>query len=100
MCTRMPVKVRLRRGNQAMPRLLTRTLSTGKVKERSIPFVRGLEGVQEAMQHAVEMEQGNGRGICQDHVLELYLTSPTMPNLDLLDLPGIVSSFSKLLLVY
>ena len=92
MCTRMPVKVRLRHGDQSIPRLMTRTLSTRRVEERAIPLVRGLEGVQEAMEEAVKREQGSGRGICQDHVLELHLTSPTMPNLDLLDLPGIVTA--------
>jgi hypothetical protein len=92
MCTRMPVKVKLRRGPQQMPRLITRNLTTGGLEQLNIPVVSGMEDVARAMEAAVAKEQGSKRGICQEHILELHITSPSNPNLDLLDLPGIVTA--------
>ena len=92
MCTRMPVKVKLRRGLQEMPRLITRNLTTGELEQVDIPVASGMEDVANAMEAAVAKEQGAKKGICQEHILELHITSPSNPNLDLLDLPGIVTA--------
>ena len=91
----MPIKVRLRKGDKTIPKLVTRNTTTNATTECDMPVISGREDVRAAMEAAVRQEQKGGRGVCREHVLELTITAPNMPNLDLLDLPGIVSSAVK-----
>jgi len=94
-CTRLPIHVRLRRSEQAQaPRLEIYNIET-KTTERG-PYViaaqSGATDVSEEMRRILTEEQGSLRGVSSNRIIILHITSPTVPFLDLIDMPGIVTA--------
>ena len=99
LCTRLPIRIYLRRSAVAkQPRLElmnTDTKPYKSVDEEKFCVVGGMNSLRDEMEKAINLERekrpGIRGGFCMDHILNLYLEGPDLPNLDLIDLPGLVS---------
>ena len=93
-CTRMAIKVELRRGAAKPAELQVVDLVTQEpVSEPAIITLEaGERDVRVAMDKAIRAEHSELTGISQTRMLVLRVTSPTVPSLDLVDLPGLVSA--------
>ena len=94
LCTRMPIKIQLRRTPEPKPPTLERFNLETKQTEgppRTITL-SGKMDVRLAMEDAMRAECGVVTGISRTHMLILSVNSPDVPNLDLVDLPGLVSA--------
>jgi hypothetical protein len=91
--TRVPVEIMMRRGPMQVPTLsvVARDDSGHIITVRSCPLVAGLaqSAVTEAME-AILAE--HAASFTAEQRIRLELTGPTLPNLTLLDLPGLVSA--------
>eukprot|EP01041_Mallomonas_annulata_P009012 gene9012-18658_t len=96
-CTRMAIHVRLRRGPAKPPLVEVYDKVAGAVlRDMVIPMEKGNEYVNDAMERILMAENdGVIRGICNRKMLVLHVSSPSAPNLDLVDLPGLVSTFVR-----
>eukprot|EP00607_Mallomonas_marina_P000826 CAMPEP_0182434958 /NCGR_PEP_ID=MMETSP1167-20130531/72812_1 /TAXON_ID=2988 /ORGANISM="Mallomonas Sp, Strain CCMP3275" /LENGTH=1273 /DNA_ID=CAMNT_0024625429 /DNA_START=176 /DNA_END=3997 /DNA_ORIENTATION=- len=96
-CTRMAIHVRLRRGPARPPLVEVYDKAAGAVlRDMVIPMEKGNEYVNDAMERILMAENdGVIRGICNRKMLVLHVSSPSAPNLDLVDLPGLVSTFVR-----
>jgi hypothetical protein len=96
-CTRMAIHVRLRRGPAKPPLVEVYDKVAGTVlRDMVIPMEKGNEYVNDAMEKILMSENdGMIRGICSKKMLILHVSSPSAPNLDLVDLPGLVSTFVR-----
>lgn len=95
LCTRMPIKIQLRRTLRPEPPVLeTKNTRTGAIEgaPRIITLAAGEVDVREAMESAIIREHRRLVGISQERMLILSVSSPDVPDLDLVDLPGLVSS--------
>ena len=95
LCTRLPIKIQLRRTPLASPPTLQVVDVDTQAPEsaaRTIPLVNGEIDVREAMEELVRKEHSDGKGISKKRMLVLSLSSPDVPTLDLVDLPGLVSA--------
>jgi hypothetical protein len=93
-CTRMAIKVELRRtAVAAPPELQVVDLKTQEPmgKKRIVTLVAGSLDVSAAMEEAIREEHSGLVGVSQSRMLVLRVHSPTVPSLDLVDLPGLVS---------
>lgn len=93
-CTRLKIEVRLRRGQAIMPRLEVVDARTGRTVRPSIevPLVTANVDVREAMEELV-IEHNNGlEGVDITRVIRVHVQHPDVPNLDVIDLPGVVTS--------
>ena len=93
-CTRIPIHVRLRRTEKPLaPRLVVWNKSTEKVEQTitMIPTDSGHYYVRAAMEEILLEEQGQLKGIVMDKIIILHIDNPSVPSLDLVDLPGLVS---------
>eukprot|EP00929_Paragymnodinium_shiwhaense_P091172 TRINITY_DN51204_c0_g1_i1.p1 TRINITY_DN51204_c0_g1~~TRINITY_DN51204_c0_g1_i1.p1 ORF type:complete len:1580 (+),score=438.80 TRINITY_DN51204_c0_g1_i1:194-4933(+) len=122
LCTRAVIKVRLRRGPQQDPRLLVEDMDTSReessqrVKRENLGDAVLAEMTRQVRLEALRKEQqGQGSakedgtkakealggplepsdGICTEKVIIVELTSPTSPNLDIADCPGLVAARSR-----
>ena len=96
-CTRMAIQVRLRRGPSKPPLVEVFDKTSGTIlRDLVVPMEKGHEFVQDAMERII-MAEHNGAisGVSHDKVLILHVSSPIAPNLDLVDLPGLVSTFVR-----
>lgn len=92
------IHVRLRRSDQALPPKLevhnVKTMTT-----ENGPCVITAQScaadVSEEMRKIIEDEQGSMRGVSASKIIIVHITSPDVLFLDLVDLPGIVTSPSK-----
>ena len=92
-CTRMAIRVHLRRGPIMAPRLDVFDKQTGSVMwSKVIPMERGREFVKEAMESVLIQEFGGLTGVSKTKMLILHITGPQCPDLDMVDLPGLVST--------
>ncbi len=96
MCTRLPIHVRLRNTHKCMPATLavfnTRT-NTPEGQAQVIPMEYGVVDVREKMQEIIEREHGNAsRAVSTDCIIILTIQSPHVPTIDLIDMPGFVST--------
>jgi hypothetical protein len=94
-CTRLPIHVRLRRSDRGLPpRLEVFNLIT-KTTERG-PYIiaaqSGAADVSEEMGRIIKEEQGALRGVSATRIIILHVSSPDVPFLDLIDMPGLVSA--------
>mmetsp|Transcript_12257 Transcript_12257/g.30766 ORF Transcript_12257/g.30766 Transcript_12257/m.30766 type:complete len:695 (+) Transcript_12257:357-2441(+) len=95
-CTRMPVHVRLRNVEQCQ----AATNKRDNITEEGpyiIPTETGAIDVREKMQEIVSKEDAaqNGHhqsGLAMDRVIIIKVSSPYVPSIDLIDLPGLVAS--------
>jgi hypothetical protein len=95
-CTRLPIHVRLRRSDQAEPPRLEVVNVTTNTTERG-PYViasqSGAADVSKEMRKIIEEEQGGElRGVSASRIIIVHITSPDVPCLDLIDMPGLVST--------
>jgi hypothetical protein len=94
-CTRLPIHVRLRRSDKAMPPKLEVYNVSAKATERgpyTIAAQSGVADVSEEMRRIIVEEQGGLRGVCAHRIIILHITNPNVPCLDLVDMPGIVTA--------
>ena len=74
MCTRMPIKVKLRNRTDGGKMPLLRRRSTKTCDTFVVPMVQLPRELKKIMEEAVKVEQGgNHRGICHEHILELEI---------------------------
>ena len=91
LCTRVPIRIRLRTGTkQATLKVLSisengETILDTKVIEDDIQLV-----LHQMMNSLLSDLDSNERGIRSDRLIEVELWSEKYPNIDLLDLPGLV----------
>ena len=57
-----------------------------------MPMERGREFVKEAMETCLIQEFGGLTGVSKTKMLILHITGPNCPDLDMVDLPGLVST--------
>ena len=94
-CTRMAIKVELRRTPKATaPELQVVDLQTQKPvgRTRIVTLEAGSRDVSKAMEAVIREEHNDLVGVSQTRMLVLRVASPTVPSLDLVDLPGLVST--------
>jgi hypothetical protein len=95
LCTRLPIHVRLRRCSAPRaPRLEVYDSSTGATLEGpwEIPMGSGHREILAKMEELVWGEDNLGRGVHTERSLIVHVDSPSVPSLDLVDLPGLVQS--------
>lgn len=91
-CTICPIRVHLRRtASTQIAEVFIRNLQTkAEHHKRSVAMDVICNAVNEMMRTVLTMEPG--QGIASNHEIVVSFSSPSMPNLDLLDLPGLVGS--------
>eukprot|EP00873_Tetraselmis_striata_P001298 jgi/Tetstr1/421562/TSEL_012506.t1 len=95
LCTRLPIHVRLRRCSVARPpRLEVYDSVRGATVEGpwEIPMGSGWRDILAKMEELVWGEENQGRGVHTGRLLIVHVDSPSVPSLDLVDLPGLVQS--------
>jgi hypothetical protein len=94
-CTRLPIHVRLRRSDRALPPKLEVFNLTTNTTERG-PYViaaqSGAADVSEEMGRIIKEEQGALKGVSATRIIILHISSPDVPFLDLIDMPGLVTA--------
>ena len=94
-CTRLPIHVRLRRSDQALPPTLEVFNVATNATERG-PYViaaqSGAADVSEEMGKIINEEQGELRGVSANRIIILHISNPDVPFLDLIDMPGLVTA--------
>ena len=92
LCTRMRIQVRLRRGKLSAPSLQVWNNRTKQVEGDTVvvPMETANIDVRDAMDRLLRNTNSTVRGVTTEHTLILRVQSPTVPNLDLVDLPGVV----------
>mmetsp|Transcript_4465 Transcript_4465/g.11603 ORF Transcript_4465/g.11603 Transcript_4465/m.11603 type:complete len:980 (-) Transcript_4465:191-3130(-) len=95
-CTRMPVHVRLRfseRSSAAKLEVYNKRTKATEGEAIVIPTETGAIDVRHKMQEIVKQENdGNVNGLGLDRIIILTVESPFVPSIDLIDLPGLVTS--------
>eukprot|EP01063_Lacrimia_lanifica_P038374 TRINITY_DN8154_c0_g1_i2.p1 TRINITY_DN8154_c0_g1~~TRINITY_DN8154_c0_g1_i2.p1 ORF type:complete len:654 (+),score=148.12 TRINITY_DN8154_c0_g1_i2:48-2009(+) len=88
-CTRVPVKIDVRRGEPRPPTLeIWDTKKGAQVgRTRTIPLASGDVDIRAAMGEVMAAQQG---AVSADHELRIRIVSPTLPPMNLVDLPGLV----------
>ena len=101
LCTRLPIRVRLRNSQQAKKASLVVLEKKGKGGFKAvggpgeIDLAKGEDIVRQKMNDIIEKENKTVVGISQTMQIELTLEGPDYPNLDLIDIPGLVANSKK-----
>jgi hypothetical protein len=94
-CTRLPIHVRLRRSDRALPPKLEVFNVETSTTERG-PYViaahNGAADVSKEMVKIIKEEQGSLKGVSATRIIILHISSPDVPFLDLIDMPGLVTA--------
>ena len=93
-CTRMPLHVQLRHSEKAKtPRMEVFNVETGITEEGPIivPMRWAALDVQQKMLEILQKED-NLQGVSTTRIIVLSIEGPHMPSIDLVDMPGLVSS--------
>ena len=93
-CTRMKIEIRLRRGPTKNPRLtLYRYDPNGDIAEKTteVAMETGSEGLQIEMDSLINSDPSMPQ-ICPDKYLVMEITNPRAPNIDLVDMPGLIAT--------
>eukprot|EP01043_Picozoa_sp_COSAG02_P008149 COSAG02_NODE_254_length_26937_cov_16.503950_28_plen_721_part_00 len=93
-CTRLPIEVRLRRGPSKAPRLETFNTQTQQTEGEliDVPMETANIDVRREMDRLVKLHNQAVTGVCSERSIILHVHSPDVPNLDLVDLPGLVTA--------
>jgi GTP-binding protein EngB required for normal cell division len=94
-CTRLPIRINIRRGvNQLPPTLeVLDTKTSRRIGDaKTISLVSGVVDVQKAMEEIILEQNQSITGVGLDRELCINITSPHLPPMNLLDLPGIVQA--------
>ena len=92
LCTRVPIRIRMRKGEQTSPKLSVISMAEGHeeiLDETSISGHVGKEVHRIMKQLVTAIDQGS-RGIRADRLIQVELWAEDYPNIDMLDLPGMV----------
>ena len=91
-CTRLPIQVRLRRGPPRAPRLEVFNVQTNQTEGEiiDVPMESADIDVRAAMDDLVALQNGTINGVSTTHAIILHVQSSSVPNLDVVDLPGVV----------
>ena len=95
MCTRLPIRVSVRRSTIQLPPTLEvwdTAANTQIGATRSIPLANGNIDIRDTMDTVIREQNGTVSGISLDREIRVSLFSPSLPPMNLLDLPGIVES--------
>jgi hypothetical protein len=93
-CTRMPLHVRLRHSETPkMPKMEVVNVETGKTEDGPylVPVRWAALDVKQKMLDVLKKES-DPDGVCSNRILVITVEGPTMPSIDLVDMPGLVSS--------
>jgi len=96
-CTRMRIELRLRYAQESnLTQIRTYNMITKQFEGEAecVPTnaTCTADAVREAMQRVMERLNGGGNGVCPDKMLIVDIESPSVPSLDLVDLPGLVTA--------
>lgn len=96
LCTSLPIKIFIRRGAEQLMRLnIWDTVTDSEVgTSRIIPFKSGERHVSEAMREALDVAKDEK--VSETREIRLHITSPDLPPMNLLDLPGLVQAPAEL----
>ena len=86
-CTRLPILVSVRQSNEDTPPRLT-VVEDGEVIDYD--DIDSVERIREIMLQSVSRENQSQYGVSMKSHIKLVVSGPNYPNLDLLDLPGLV----------
>ena len=93
-CTRLPIRLELRASSEAkQPQLfVVKARANGGGAETCVggPGAVTVDTVREQMHRTLKAENRGVTGVCATHYLRLRVEGTDVPNIDLLDLPGIV----------
>ena len=92
-CTRLPIELKLRhvkKEDAKLPVLIVRDSATGKVEvHRTVDLENGQVDVRTEMEKIVQREHQGLTSISTTRTIEIHIQSPTVPSIDLVDLPGL-----------
>ncbi|MBM4292866.1 MAG: hypothetical protein FJ138_16815, partial [Deltaproteobacteria bacterium] len=93
LCTRVPVRIRLRTGDARPPKLSVwgrREEGEQKLDERAVSAPAISNEITTLMTRLVTETHAGGRAVRADRLIQVESWGPDLPNLDLVDLPGMV----------
>ena len=91
LCTRVPIRIRLRNGAEQAPELSIFKREAGEEKIESRKVQGNVEhAVSDAMAKLITQQTAGARGVRSDRLIQVELTGPRYSSIDLLDLPGLV----------
>ena len=88
-CTRLPILVSLRQAEESQNPVLA-VVKTSDDTDQGEQEIEDAEGVREKMLDVIRRQNSNVAGISKEYYLRLEIAGPEYPDLDLLDLPGLV----------
>jgi hypothetical protein len=94
-CTRLPIHVRLRYAPKAQaPKLEVYNLVSNRTEEGpyEVPMQSGSVDVRDKMLEVLEKEHGKVEGVSAERIIVLHVHGPHVPNLDVVDMPGLIVS--------
>jgi hypothetical protein len=94
-CTRLPIHVRLRNRPEARaPSLEVFNVVTNTTVDgpHFVPMATAAVDVQEKMREVLLRENGALDGVSADHILILHVEGPSVPTLDVVDMPGLIAA--------
>jgi hypothetical protein len=91
LCTRVPIRIRLRNGAEQAPELSIFKREGAEEKLDSLTVQGNVEhAVSGVMARLMSLQSAGARGVRSDRLIQVELTGPRYPSIDLLDLPGLV----------
>uniref|UniRef100_A0A7S4GK33 Dynamin GTPase domain-containing protein n=1 Tax=Eutreptiella gymnastica TaxID=73025 RepID=A0A7S4GK33_9EUGL len=94
-CTRLPIRVSVRRSAVQLPPTLEVWDTTARQQvgaTRTIPLTNGDIDIRDTMDAVIREQNGEVSGVSLDREIRVSLFSPSLPPMNLLDLPGIVEN--------
>ena len=90
LCTRMPILISLRFGERLAPKIRITNNNEEVEHETTFHSTDSEKVVRDLMNAAIKQENLRVSGISRTKRLEVHLSGPHLPNLKVLDLPGVV----------
>jgi hypothetical protein len=91
LCTRVPIRIRLRSGVDQAPELGIYSREGGEERIDSQTLYGNVEhSVSKIMANLMSIQKSGARGVRSDRLIQVELRGPRYPNIDLLDIPGLV----------
>ena len=92
-CTRMPILIRLRRGPKKVCVLRVVRADTQEVlRELPIAIEKADSAIRDAMHAVLTEENAQVRGVSMDKMILVDVQKPEVPDIDLVDMPGLVAA--------
>jgi hypothetical protein len=92
LCTRVPIRIRLRNGVEQAPELsIFERKGTHEHRMDKTTIQGDIEqNIRRTMERLVGIQSSSAQGVRKDRLIQVELRGPRYPNIDLLDLPGLV----------